>query len=878
MGSQNNLVQLSKKNNQFFLIALMSLVFLSLATIPSVLAFSTNTFNNSLSTENIIFTGTSTTTRYLNISSSNAFLTLANISLSGLAQNKTLNWTLEYGADISSPASRFVGGASYLISYYNRSYSGYLNGIKTGYGFGCSGTNKTALSICTYSDTSDITCDSVLVTVSNIALDDFLYIPIPETFLEEGNLYGFYFYNTTASNDSCEMRIFDDLSAPYAKTSWKAVGITSLDQNEALSFLINYSVFPNNLSVSVGSERFLYSSGQFNKTNNVSDVRQIINNYLSSCSFVSGFCYVPFNFYSSVASSSLAYLNLLFSNEEIVENTQEYSSLTYSTSLDVYKINITYSNSTYSNINATLFWGTSSYQTINSGSGNEAIFSYEVPITNVAIETNKSFYWLVNLNSTKNYTSSPINVTIRPIEFGLCNISINSSNATVWGSGLNVSYLNITFKDEISGNSLNESVAIGLNYLLSDGSYTNAKAFVFTNISRNPSYQFCFNPSSKNITLTDIDVQYYGANYDTRRYTNNGGNLSLSNTTHELVLYDVDGSSSYATRMTISVTDTSGNALEGVNVKIETTIGGSPWIVDQRTTDSSGTAGPYTLNGLASHTLTFSKTGCTTKLQTIRPALSSYSVQLACGSQGVPLVEPYADAFAGVQWRKSPASGGLNNGSQLFEFRVSSDRKDIRSIRIELYNSSSAVVASAQVDNGTTYCSSSDCFLNMTYNMAADNYTSLKGKYLVNLGRGWLEVEGDAYWKLTIANQGSGAFLKRFFNDFQGIFDGWSAEGETLDYKNRAEFSKIVMIFLVLCLLLSAFNKFTGYDSANPGAFLVVMTSIIFVGSLAGGRTGEGWFYFSGLTPWVIVNNYFLAFHLLLVLLTYFFNIQRRNT
>jgi hypothetical protein len=120
--------------------------------------------------------------------------------------------------------------------------------------------------------------------------------------------------------------------------------------------------------------------------------------------------------------------------------------------------------------------------------------------------------------------------------------------------------------------------------------------------------------------------------------------------------------------------------------------------------------------------------------------------------------------------------------------------------------------------------------------------------------------------------------MRNFFTDISGVFEGWSAQNDSLDSTNRAEFSRIVFVFLILCLLIAAFNKMTGYDSANPGFFLFLLSMVIFIGSVAGGRTGEGWFYYQGLTPIHFINNYILAIYMLFIMLAYILNIERRNS
>jgi hypothetical protein len=112
-------------------------------------------------------------------------------------------------------------------------------------------------------------------------------------------------------------------------------------------------------------------------------------------------------------------------------------------------------------------------------------------------------------------------------------------------------------------------------------------------------------------------------------------------------------------------------------------------------------------------------------------------------------------------------------------------------------------------------------------------------------------MEADAYWTYYLPSGNGMSSLASFWTDSRAVFDNWNSYDDSSDKVNlnRAEFSRVMFIFIILCLLLAVFNKFTGYDSANPGSFIGIMTTIFLMGSISGSITqcSPGFFYLADL-------------------------------
>jgi hypothetical protein len=313
---------------------------------------------------------------------------------------------------------------------------------------------------------------------------------------------------------------------------------------------------------------------------------------------------------------------------------------------------------------------------------------------------------------------------------------------------------------------------------------------------------------------------------------------------------------------------------------------------------------------------------CTSRTVSLRPTLASYTFALNCPDQTIvynfPGVIPYYMNVEGITYARGPSVGPTSPGTHTFDFLVRSNIKNMTRIKFELYNNT-AILASVTKNVGESNCTGAICYTSIDMNMTQ---ASIKGRYFVDLGDGFITLESDANWKLintTILYPN----IKTGFQDLTRVFDS-VYDNSTIDANRRAEYSRFVFLFLLMAILLAFFNKVTGYDMANPGAFLIIMTLVFWIGSMAGGLpqcdttdpiipppdgtgteqqyvcTGNGFFYYQDLVPENslrfsvadgkyhpdkifsfsahFINNYILAILVSLMGATYWFSIRRRMT
>src|SRR3990167_571360 len=197
--------------------------------------------------------------------------------------------------------------------------------------------------------------------------------------------------------------------------------------------------------------------------------------------------------------------NRTFSIKETIINLVSYNASTYETLGETYHINASGLLST-----ANLWFNGTKYVATIVGDVASAGFTQPTSIGN------KSIKWELNgkLNSSIYYQN------VLPINFSKCDYSL-----------LNVTYLNVTFADEVTSASINETLSGTIQYYLGDGSVT--KTYSFSNVTNNQLYPFCFSPPDKTLTNTVLTLQYGGTGYPLRNYADT---ISLTNASTSLNL------------------------------------------------------------------------------------------------------------------------------------------------------------------------------------------------------------------------------------------------------------------------------------------------------------------------------------------------------
>jgi len=527
---------------------------------------------------------------------------------------------------------------------------------------------------------------------------------------------------------------------------------------------------------------------------------------------------------------------------------QTYNSSTYETSTESFLINVT-ANSSLTDVR--LHYDGTSYTTTQSGT----IYSRTLQVPTISTISNKTFYWnftyagshYTSLNyknftyAGSHYTSLNYNQTINPILLSIC----NATNT--------VPYINLSFKDEDDLSLINATIdASTWTFWLGDGSIT--KELLFSNTSLNYNYSFCFSPGNRTLYNTR-SVQFSSESYPQRTYDSS---TALTNTTLDKILYLL--SSTDGIYSTIQVIDGNLDYISGVEVTVERQFSGVWTVVGQSNTDASG-AVTFWVNPDYNHRYTFDKDGCTSFTVIIKPTQTTYTATINCGES---TTEIYVSPIDGLKYFRSPASGVLTSGEHNFTFQTVSSKGNIVKVLMQIVNRTGDVVASA-----TSGCTPDGCTISTLYTVLDDG--NLKGRYYVDVGDGYILIEADAHWVELDFTEQEGT-LTKFIQNAKGLFDKWQDDESEGD--NTSDFNRFVFIFFMMSIFIALFNKYTGYDSSNPGAFLIFMTVVVLLGSMAGYPSSEGFFYLDNFTDSYWINNYIFAFYMILILTSHYIGVN----
>jgi len=618
-----------------------------------------------------------------------------------------------------------------------------------------------------------------------------------------------------------------------------------------------------------------------------------------------------------------SFVNSTFGYYFLDNQNRTYNNFTWETQTQSYIINVSY-DPAY-NVTGTFVYDGVYYPTVTSTSGSYAVSNATidvpaipgVPLGNV---TSKNFYWILNITDMNTSTvisssaTTTSNQTIGRILFDSCdNVfnqlkAINQTAVNTTSANLSV-YLNVLFKDELALTPINQSLLMTTNYYLGQG--TTSELLTYNNVTPQLNFPFCFSLPQYNLNLNITHYQYQNPLnvpiYPARDVYTGFTPLTNSSTTNVL-LYNILQNQGQST--SFYMTDLNNIPLANVDIVMQTIVNGNPFNLEE-STDSAG-VGTFWVNPNAYYTVTMTRTGCLDKVLSIRPTQASYGFQMNCnGNQNVttaqnqsfPYTAPISYIYDGVTFTKSPRTGQINPGTYTFEYQVNSNVHPMTRILMILYTSNSTyssilryVEQNISQSTNATICNVNSCYINTVLNMNFNTTSRVYGAYYADFGQGYLLLESDGQW-YTINSNFTSLTLRSAITDLSGIFvtnnfDPNSIIGQ--DYM-RAEFSRMIWIFLIMAILFAFFNKYSGYDSANPGAFLLIMTVIVFLGSAAGGLTGNGFFYISNMVPEVtlvghqaiatpgaamahFINNYLIAIYMMIFVAGYWLSVSRRQT
>ena len=493
--------------------------------VVEALSWSNTTFNNSLTTEDLTFTGDQNITRWLAIPSSVNVLTNAFLNLSG--------YTIESEEELWAGGYTAAG-----LGNANVELLALTTGIINLYRIVCSPE-----------------CPSIefvkedYISYIQEGIFNITYSGRTVSIIQEGNVLASKAGGCENTYTGTPLR---DYSGTYFNASQqKMFGAGAGCGGHRVGFKEELS--PKNVSLFIGGIQVWNYTGEFNHTNNrTSNFFAIINSFLPTCSIVGWNCLVPFLFHSDTVGI-LQYLNLVFDNVGFSENSQTYTTPVYDTSRHRFSINFTYDPGRYDedSTSAVFVYNNSRYSsTLSSSSGDDYIYSSTIDIPVVSVSTEIEFYWEINLiNSTGDTltdNSTFYNQTVSPSNLSQCGTAERAVNYTIYSEST-LALLTADF-DATFVWKLNESSSITKN-----------SSFDLTGANN---YQFCIN--SNETFFTDVAIELSATNYHTKLYDFDNQEFSNATTLQNLYL----SNSSSGSTIIIEIKDVGLAPLEGYTIKV----------------------------------------------------------------------------------------------------------------------------------------------------------------------------------------------------------------------------------------------------------------------------------------------------------------------
>lgn len=471
----------------------------------------------------------------------NTILTNAYLNLSGYNKNSNFYIPLEYSCTNSFEPLRPC-----TYAFNGDLDSDNVSQIRA--------TNKSGVIYLNYSGYANNINTNIYFEAYNLGATDGIHLECYNN--TSWNEYAYYntvgtHYLTYPMNDSCNN--LSKIQVRLTINDSNNGGTGSILFNE-INQTANY--YPRNASFAIVNgmsyENVWTHLGTFDNSNNkTNNLANYFNNYLSTCSYTAGYCYIPVGFYSD-NSGILMYSDLIFNNYGFIENSQNYTSNTYETTNEEFKINITYDSNYYQVSTANLIYNNSIYSSTKSTNGLNTIFTTNISIPLVNVDKiNNSFYWsilLTNTTGTFSFNTSLENQTINQIFLGNCG-GLNSSLA-----------LNITAYNEKTLDRINPFLIAGtLTYSI--GNSLAVKSYSFGNISINEK-NICININTT-YTINGL-IQYSNDSYQPSTFY--FLNYEINNLTKDFALYLLPIASS--TSFILQVQDQNILPLAGYSIKI----------------------------------------------------------------------------------------------------------------------------------------------------------------------------------------------------------------------------------------------------------------------------------------------------------------------
>lgn len=881
-----------KKNYLVIALLLLSISFVS--------AWTTTTFNNSLGTEDLVFSDTvNNYTRYVTVPASTT-VSSAYFNLSGFWSMKKYlisNLTVYYNFD---ETSGYVGNNSINTSRNNATFTSNADwvtngrrngGIKPNNNVGITGLDFTGWQGITVNvwvnQTTSVAGMGTILQNGNLNGNGEILIrrwannytvlargagaTTPETgptnqtfnqwamltFVINGSDIAIYKNGTLVNKTAIpggftpgagdyRATLFNDqpLTTPMSGTIFDEMSIynTTLSDSYILDLYNagagSYYTTENPINLSVGDTEMQLD---LNANGTIPYTYRVssIQSYIQD--YVSGTCShlqcdVPFVF-KYKGNGTIQYSNLYFSNEGFTENNQIYNGTTYETSSETFVLNLTYDSS--ASITGYLFYEGESYLASKVGTGNNVLLTKTIDIpTGNQVNT---FYWTVNIGG--NYYNS----TIKTQEAGLINVSICNASGS---AALGTPFINFSFKDESNGAVLNASNDLSsINYWLGGG--TSYKTYTFQNTSYNYNYYFCGKPTGTYIA--DFSFKYSRSEYPLRTYTYSDASFSTSSMTQK-ILYLLG--STIGIYSSIRTADAAGSTISGVTVQYERKISGTWTLMGQEITGDDGVA-TFWVDPNYQYRFTATKAGYSNSQVTIQPSQTQYTITMNTAAQTT-----YRSLLEGIYYHMVPSSGTISCLDKQYTATIYSMNPNLENCKFELVDASDDTV----LDTETGITNSTFCNLTIEYS-DEENSHKFFGRLSVDTtnSTGFVIINADWKWVcMDLNNKKTWSSITSFFSELKDLSEFGTG--------NQAEYNRIVFFFLISTIILSVLIFFSGLEMNTPGISFFIIWGLALIASVGGFLTID-----SGATMSAKIEQYGLVFTTAFFGVGYWLSIVRRT-
>lgn len=506
--------------------------------------------------------------------------TLASISVSGITNNNTNLFILNKTSSLIPTIMVYNTSLSYKgninINYTEGGLFPSLNGITTNntnfwiidnnrdmlIKYLSNGTYVANVSLGTSVNPTDLTNNNTNIYITDSLHDTILIYDLNLNYvsnftlnINNANAQGIWFYNNSiqVSDDNTDYIYIYNLDGTYnsnysiAQYNINQAGATSLgDDVYMLStetgldmlYKFNYKVYPSNINITINGNSIYSYPNLFNQTNNrTNNFYQIMNNYLSTCTFVGIYCIVPVNF-SSASIGILYYSDVQINNDGFIEYNQSFTNSIQERRSSTFSINISYDSNAFTPTGV-LYYNNTPYSGTKTGSGNNVIYSVNAISPDVNSTTNVSFYWriaLSNSSTTSYYYSNSYNQSVTPIFIDDCS------------SFTSIMY-NFSIKDEQTRNLINATnnlTQFEIDLRLSPLGATINPFLTYSRTinSRNP-ITICSNVNLTEPYRLDLVVSYTASSYVLEFYYIDNGTTSNETTYKDLYLLPSSLSTSF---------------------------------------------------------------------------------------------------------------------------------------------------------------------------------------------------------------------------------------------------------------------------------------------------------------------------------------------